>query len=202
MQNNPILVLVFLHLIQLHWGDEKHTNISYWYCYWYCSIWFNHTEEMVCKPTHWGPLCECANHISCVAFDTITLSANQLIALQVKEVQFIFAYFLSHFIRIQIFQIVTWFIFSPCKNQPYEFVGTKSGSESSQKVQKCQFWKFLKWETAAYLWTFFTFKNPIEPHKPIVHWEGIVVADLQYCGIVYCIVYCGIVQLKCTRTSS
>ena len=139
MQNKPILVLVFLHLIQLHWGDEKHTNISYWYCYWYCSIWFNHTEEMVCKPTHWGPLCECANHISCVAFDTITLSANQLIALQVKEVQFIFAYFLSHFIRIQIFQIVTWFIFSPCKNQPYEFVGTNLGQNLHKKCKNTSF---------------------------------------------------------------
>ena len=104
----------------------------------------------------------------------------------IKEVQFRFAYFLSHFIRIQIFQIVTWFIFSPCKNQPYEFVGTKSGSESSQKVQKCQFWEFLKWETAAYLWTFFTFKNPIEPHKPIVHWEGIVVLCIVLCIVVLC----------------
>ena len=45
------------------------------------------------------------------------------------------------------------------------FLVQNLGHKSSQKVQNCQIWEFLDWETTVYFWTFFgrlkTLLNPL-----------------------------------------
>ena len=66
----------------------------------------------------------------------------------------------SHFLRLFGSGLVYFLVICTLSTQAENTFWKEFMSKSSQKVQNCQFLKFLEWETVVYIWTF---KNLIEP---------------------------------------